>query len=303
MEFDGVGTLLARYSHGDRTDQPLSVERAGQSFFYHADHRGSVRLITDAAGFVVNSYEYDSYGNIESSIEGIANPYTFTGREFDAESGLYFYRARYYDPETGRFITEDPIHFAAGDVNLYRDVFNNPANVVDPFGLFCLSPEAIGAISGAAGGATTGIINGSRAGPWGAAGGAVIGAIVGAGAGAGAASVESTIEKAAVGAGGGIVDTILSKVFGVTKKISPAGTVGGAAAAAVGGGPGGAAGAGAAAAIDTFRERRSGVRRILGRRARILRRVRNAVRAGGTGGVVSTIVDIYLTNANNCDEC
>ena len=195
--------------------------------------------------------------------------------------------------------TKDLIHFAAGDVNLYRYVFNNPANVVDPFGLFCLSPEAIGAISGAAGGATTGIINGSRAGPWGAAGGAVIGAIVGAGAGAGAASVESTIGKAAVGAGGGIVDTILSKVFGVTKKFSPAGTVGGAAAAAVGGGPGGAAGGGAAAAIDAILDPRRG----LGRRARILRRVGKAVRAGGIGGVVATLADVYLTNANDCDEC
>ncbi len=90
--------------------------------------------ITDAAGFVVNSYEYDSYGNIESSIEGIANPFTYTGREFDAESGLYFYRARYYDPETGRFISEDPIGFAGG-FNLYRYVRNNPVKNRDPLGL------------------------------------------------------------------------------------------------------------------------------------------------------------------------
>jgi RHS repeat-associated protein len=85
-------------------------------------------------GTIVNSYDYDSYGRIEASVEGIANPFTYTGREFDAESGLYFYRVRYYDPATGRFQSEDPIGFAAGDANVYRYVRNNPLNFVDPFG-------------------------------------------------------------------------------------------------------------------------------------------------------------------------
>ena len=65
------------------------------------------------AGLVVDSYDYDSYGNIEASFEGIANPFTYTGRELDAESGLYYYRARYYDSETGRFLSEDQLNFAA----------------------------------------------------------------------------------------------------------------------------------------------------------------------------------------------
>ena len=90
---------------------------------------------SDAAGFVVNSYEYDSYGRIEASIEGIANPFTYTGREQDPESGLYYYRARYYDPEIGRFLSEDPIGFTARDLNLYRYVGNNPVKFVDPDGL------------------------------------------------------------------------------------------------------------------------------------------------------------------------
>ena len=75
LEFDGANSLVARYSHGDGRDQPLSTERGGQSFFYQADHQGSVTQITDAAGFVVNSYEYDSYGNIESAVEGVPNPF------------------------------------------------------------------------------------------------------------------------------------------------------------------------------------------------------------------------------------
>ncbi len=59
-----------------------------------------------------------------------------TGREREAEFDLYYYRSRYYDPLTGRFMTRDPLGFAAGDVNLYRYVGNNPVSYVDPFGLF-----------------------------------------------------------------------------------------------------------------------------------------------------------------------
>ncbi len=135
LEYDGTNTLLARYSHGPGRDRPLAMERGGLSFFYQADHQGSIRLVTDAAGFVVNAYEYDSYGNIESAVEGVPNPFTYTGREFDAESGLYYYRYRYYDSNTGRFLAEDPTRFAAGDLNLYRYVFNNPVNLRDPLGL------------------------------------------------------------------------------------------------------------------------------------------------------------------------
>ncbi len=308
MEFDGAGTLLARYSHGDRTDQHLSVERAGQSFFYHADHRGSVRLITDAAGFVVNSYEYDSYGNIESSIEGIANPFTFTGREFDAESGLYYYRARYYDPETGRFITEDPIHFAGLDINLYRYVFNNPANLVDPFGLFCLSPEAIGAISGGAGGAVNGAINGwIVGGPAGAAAGAVGGGFVGAGTGAAIATVADAISNTAarvagstaIGAAGGATENAISKRIRRKSGSAAAATFGGAFGGAFGGGGGGAAGGGAAAAINAILDPARGPNRL----KRILKATGKALTAGGIGGLVATGLDVYLTTANNCDEC
>ena len=86
----------------------------------HADHQGSIRAITDSAGTVVNDYDYDSFGNFEVAIEGIDNPYTYTGREHDAESGLYYYRARHYDPNTGRFLQQDPLGFAAGDTKLYR---------------------------------------------------------------------------------------------------------------------------------------------------------------------------------------
>jgi RHS repeat-associated protein len=145
LEYDGGDVLQARYSHGEEIDQPLAMARdtnadgqlgAAERFFYHTDHLGSVRLLTDAAGAVANRYDYDAFGNWEdTSYETIANPFGFTARERDAESGLMFYRARYYDPKIGRFISEDPIGFEASDANLYRYVFNNPVTFIDPSGL------------------------------------------------------------------------------------------------------------------------------------------------------------------------
>jgi len=95
-----------------------------------------VRDIVDASGLLINTITYDSFGNVLSQINAAAGDrYLFTGREFDAETGLYYYRARYYDPATGRFVSQDPIGFDAGDANLYRYVGNAPTNATDPFGL------------------------------------------------------------------------------------------------------------------------------------------------------------------------
>ncbi len=135
VELDGAGMLQARYTHGEEIDQPLAMTRGAASYFYHPDHLGSIRLMTDAAGAVAARYDYDAFGNWEStSYERVANPYGFTARERDAESGLMFYRARYYDPRIGRFISEDPIGFEGEDLNLYRYVYNSPPNLIDPEG-------------------------------------------------------------------------------------------------------------------------------------------------------------------------
>ena len=135
LEFNGTNTQVARYTHGLGIDEPLIMERGGQSFFYHTDGLGSIIDLTDSNGAVVQSYVYDSFGNIEQQVGSLVNPYTYTGREFDSESGLYYYRARYYDSGMGRFINEDPVGFAAGDNNFYRYVQNNPVNFVDPEGM------------------------------------------------------------------------------------------------------------------------------------------------------------------------
>jgi len=93
---------------------------------------------------VANAYVYDSYGRTLTVFESAPQPFTYTGREHDSESGLYYYRARYYDPQTGRFLGEDPIGFDAGDQNLYRYVFNDPVNLIDPSGNIGLAGFGVG---------------------------------------------------------------------------------------------------------------------------------------------------------------
>ncbi len=125
-----------RYLHGTGIDEPLAFEQNGKVYYYHADGLGSITQITDDRGKVRAAYEYSPFGVItEHNEEGLTNSYAFTGREWDEENGLYYYRARYYDPQAGRFSSEDPIGFNGGDVNLYRYVQNNPVNLVDPKGL------------------------------------------------------------------------------------------------------------------------------------------------------------------------
>ncbi|MFN2375668.1 MAG: RHS repeat-associated core domain-containing protein, partial [Candidatus Binatia bacterium] len=97
-------------------------------------HLGSVVMLTDEDGMVAAEYEYDAYGRRTAVAEAVDQPYAFTGREWDEESGLYYYRARYYDPASGRFLSEDPIGFSGGDANLYRYAGNNPVNWTDPSG-------------------------------------------------------------------------------------------------------------------------------------------------------------------------
>jgi RHS repeat-associated protein len=111
------------------------MSRAGQAYYLHADHQGSIVRVTDAAGAVVNSYAYDAYGRRIAATEGVAIAYGYTVREYDAESGLMYYRARMYDPATGRFLQTDPFGFAAGDLNVYRYVGNDPVNAIDPDGV------------------------------------------------------------------------------------------------------------------------------------------------------------------------
>ncbi len=133
-EVDDTGLVKALYTHGLGIDEPLSMQRGGTMSYYHADGLGSITSLTNFGADVVSSYQYDSFGNLTNSTGSISNPFLYTGRELDIETGLYFYRARYYDPSIGRFISEDPIQFKGGN-NFYGYVNNDPVNAVDPWGL------------------------------------------------------------------------------------------------------------------------------------------------------------------------
>jgi len=135
LEIDASNNIVARYTHGPGIDEPLNMEKSGESFFYHTDALGSITELTDIAGAVSQSYAYSSFGKIESQLDlNFIQPYTFTAREFDLETGLYYYRARIYDASTGRFLQEDPIGFAGG-INVYVYGDSNPVNWIDPWGL------------------------------------------------------------------------------------------------------------------------------------------------------------------------
>ena len=132
-ELDSGGNLVAHYTQGAGIDEPLALTGSGGTYFYHADGLGSIISLTNGTGQFAASYVYDSFGKLNTSTGTVTNPFRYTGREFDAVTGLYYYRARYYDPASGRFSGEDPIGFKGG-INFYRYVHNLPTTSRDPFG-------------------------------------------------------------------------------------------------------------------------------------------------------------------------
>jgi RHS repeat-associated protein len=138
-DLDGLNNnaLLMRYVHGDQTDQLLARETAaGAVAWYLTDARGSVRGLVDGSGTLQDTLNYDAYGQVTTETNpSYSGRYGWTGREREAETGLQYNRARYYDPATGRWISQDPDGFDAGDSNLYRYVNNSPTVETDPTGL------------------------------------------------------------------------------------------------------------------------------------------------------------------------
>jgi RHS repeat-associated protein len=131
---NSTGSVVSRYEQTQNVDEPLAEDRSGTTSYYEADGLGSVSSLTSTAAALADTYTYDSFGNLTNSAGSVSNPFSYTAREFDAETGLYYYRARYYDPTIGRFLGEDPIGFQAGDSNFYRYVQNGPVNLTDPQG-------------------------------------------------------------------------------------------------------------------------------------------------------------------------
>ena len=172
-ELDEDDNTLVRYTHsGMRTDDVLSMDvttmgvnrglaPAVGSYFFHKDGLGSIIEITNSSGNIIQHYVYSSFGKIlkivNGSVDNTQNPliktnFAYTNREYDSESGLYYYRARYYDTSIGRFLSEDPdpgkLTNPIGHINKYIYVYNNSANLTDPKGKFPWLLFAIGAAIG-----------------------------------------------------------------------------------------------------------------------------------------------------------
>jgi len=161
-ELDGAGNVLRRYIPGPTVDERIvaaegSSTTAPVRTYFHVDYAGTVRAMSDASGNVTGCAQgvlcqqlgYDDFGNLSSGTGATGEPYRFTGQRYDAETGMYYYRARYYSPSIGRFMQMDPVG-SKDDLNLYAYVFNDPMGKTDPMGLGAWEDFRKGMIEGAA---------------------------------------------------------------------------------------------------------------------------------------------------------
>lgn len=130
---DTTNALLNRYIYGYEADDPIiQVTTAGVVTYNSQDHIGSIIARTDSSGNALGKYKYSPFGeSLSGSLSGTI--FGFTGQRFDSETGLYHFKARYYDPVTGRFLQPDPIGYGDG-LNLYRYAGNSPMRTTDPTG-------------------------------------------------------------------------------------------------------------------------------------------------------------------------
>ena len=139
--YDGANTVQelagaspsANILTGLGVDEVFQRTEGSTTRAFLSDALGSALALADSSGAVQTSYTYAPYGDTTASGATSNNTSDFTGRENDAD-GLYYYRARYYNPVFSRFVTEDPLEFGAGDPDLFGYVRNSPTNFVDPNG-------------------------------------------------------------------------------------------------------------------------------------------------------------------------
>ena len=144
QEQNGSGAVMANLVPSGNIDELLSRTDAAGVRYPLPDALGSVLELTDATGVLKTHYTYEPYGETSATGEGNTSSYQYTGREND-NTGLYYYRARYYLPAAKRFVSEDPIGLAGG-INRYQYVRGKPVSRTDPLGLFDISTTQLGPI-------------------------------------------------------------------------------------------------------------------------------------------------------------
>ena len=140
-ERNANNAVQATYIFGISVDDVLQMQRGSNTYYYHKNHLGSVMALTDGSGNLVERYEYDPYGQPSFfgandnalSQSAVGNAILFTGRDYDAETGLYYYRARTMHPGLGRFMQHDPLMYVDG-MGLYHYVGDMPTRMLDSWG-------------------------------------------------------------------------------------------------------------------------------------------------------------------------
>jgi RHS repeat-associated protein len=155
IEEQSGGTTTAVYTYGTFIDEVTTMARGGQIYYYHPNALFNIEALTDSSGSAVERYSYDAYGwpaVLDGSYNPVApnswgtphskvgNPWLFTSRQLDEESGLYYYRGRHYSATKGRFLQRDPIDYRGG-FNLYEYVHSRPIRLLDPSGLDASTPS------------------------------------------------------------------------------------------------------------------------------------------------------------------
>jgi len=142
-EADASNAITRYYIHG--TGLLGMVTSANDLYCYHFDPIGSTVALSDQTQTMVNKYRYTPFGILTNQVEAVPQPFKYIGEHgvMTEPNGFYYMRARYYDPNHGRFISEDPLGFEGGDVNLYVYALSNPTNFIDPKGeevTLCYTP-------------------------------------------------------------------------------------------------------------------------------------------------------------------
>lgn len=194
------------YLYDDAGTPIEQVDPAGVALYYGHDQYGSTRLLTDAAGAVAATFTYDPYGNLTAHTGTADTPLRWNGQYQDADTGLYYLRARYYDPVTAQFLTRDPL--TAFTLAAYAFGGGNPLNMFDPLGLWDWNATSIGlaALATAAGIAAVALTVTGAGAPLGIALGEVA---LGAGEGAVTAATVATgleITAGVSGLGASVID-------------------------------------------------------------------------------------------------